>query len=970
MTLAEWNDRLANHFEAVHAGRPSGRPIFALEHGLTPEDVSNLSEAVRERLRTAPPTTQHRLPLVVYAAELGYRFDGTEFWPSFEAETPGWTQHGRRAWLRRAFQLFHRDYGGARPSGPWAEHFSIIAWPITHAVLPADLQRHLVRALWGIRSLLLVLDSDDPGVIGRHVRSASAGASSRFLALCEQPALVGQIALALFEEDASQAFLEPDLVARLVAGVRRRAEDSSLFDEARHAARLGLRGIRSRGTGERPAVQTEDSQDLDMPSVPSPRSLGLQVDLELRPRLGRDGAERWDAVLKLPALRPLVAYRPDLHDALDTSWLDVAGSDRSLAPGVLLHGRQTVVLDHLPGPDQPLLQLDTQERRLQHLVSALRLPRSEHRVFRVASDGAAREVRGRVLRPGQRYVLLTRGELPEALADARVPLTCSGAEAAQFEVADPDDGRWRDALAPYGIDVRSTVSIWPAGIPPTAWDGAGSVEWLAADPIAVGLSADAPVELVELTLDGEGEISVIPPPGQPVYVSLGTLRPGTHILHATALLADGTLAEGELLLRVRLPTPWTSAGSPANPLRVRVTPAASIRDLLTGHAIVEAYGPPDVKARLRFAFLDRQGATIGPALQTGRSDLPLTADQWGDALDRYVLSDERALARAVRASTVCLTIDSGAAGSAEVRFDRTDEPLRWDRRRDTVQLLDDRDDETPVSVQALWANEPLRAVPVPTSEALEGLAAGVGGVLIATAGHRAAAVLSPPALDGSLADIAALRPPCNFGDPLRTPATLDGLLACLEQWAMADRVGIGGAGRILRRHVLREGARAVAATCGPNWVRAENAASQSGRSGIDEFASHIPARSSPPTWRRDLPTAPALARADLRTRVSRLATLGQALGALPPRQAVAQRRRDRGPDHPRWLAEFVLRLASAPHTVRAWAGDYTHDGLGHVLDHPHLLRAARYIVIASASGTDDSDEDLTLYPSWSWPSLS
>lgn len=969
MNLAEWSDRLGSHFEAVHARRPAGRPVFALEHGLAPAEVSTLSEAVRDQIRRACPTTRHRLPFVVYAAELGYRFNGTEYWPSFESETPGWTEHGRRAWLRQAFEAFHRDYGGARPTGPWAEHFSIIAWPITHAVLPSDLQRHLVRALWGVRSLLRVLDSDDPVVIGRHVRAASAGANNRFLTFCEQPALVGQIALALFEEETSQTFLEPDLVARLVAGVRRRAEDGSLFEEARRAARLGLRGLRSRGSGLDP--RRGETSDLDVPSVPSPRSLGLDVDLELRPRLGRDGAEQWDAVLKLPGLRPLVAYRPDLYDALDTSWLDVEGSDRSFAPGVLLNGRQTVVLDRLPNPEQPLLQLDTPDGRLRHLLSALRLPRAEHRVFRIANDGAAREVRGRVLRPGQRYILLTRADLPEALADARVALTCSGAEAARFEVSDPDDGRWRDVLAPYALDVRSTVSIWPSGVPPTAWDGDGLAEWLSTDPVAVGLSADGPVELVELSVDGGDAVALTPVPGQPAFVSLGVLRPGTRTLHATALLADGTLADGDLLVRVRQPTPWTPSASPISPLRVRATPtAASMRDLLTGRAAIEAYGPPGIKARLNFELLDRRGVALGPTIQTGRAELPLTVDQWEGALDRYLLSDEKALTRTVRASTVCVTVDAATAGQAQIRFDRTDEPLRWDRCGDVVRLLDDRDEETPIRVQALWANRPLDAMSVPTKEALDGLAAGVGGVLTAADGRNQAVILTPPALNGSLDDFVALRPPCDFGETARTPGALDTILDRLERWAAAERVGIGGAGRILRRHVLREGACAIAAMCGSNWVRAEDEASHAGRSGLDDLATSIPARSSPSTWRRELPTAPALARSDLRERVRRLDKLGQALGALPHPQPTAQRRRDRGPDHPRWLAEFTLRLASAPHTVRTWAGEHTHDGLSHVLDNPHLLRAARFIVIASATGSDASDEDLTLYPSWSWPSLS
>ena len=973
MTLADWHDRLADHFSDVHARRPEGRPVFALEHGLSADEVAALSAAVRDRVRVAAPTARHRLPLVIYAAEFGYRFEGTEYWPSFEDETPGWAAHGDRAWLRRAFQAFHADHRGARPTGPWAEHFSIIAWPITHAVLPADLQRHLVRALWGLRTALRVLDTDDPTQIGQHVRAAATGASNRFLSFCEQPALVGQIALALFEEpDASASLLEPALVDRLVAGVRRRSEDGALFEEVRRAARLGLRGLRSGRGGGRPPTGDGTVGDAPFSTDPTPRSLGLDVDLELRPRTGRDGRETWDLVLRLPGLRPLVTHRPELHDALDQAWLDVEGSGRSLAPGSLLQGRQVVVLDTLPDASRPLLRLDTENARLGHLVGTLRLAATDHRLFRIAADGAAREVRGRAVRPGQSYILVTTEDPPRIDGTTLVSLTCTGAAASRFMVPDAADTSWGEALEPYGIHVRSTVSLWPAGVPPTLWDGAGTAEWLVTDPVAVGVSADAPIELLELTLNGSDALHFDGlTPGEPTYVSLGPLRPGVHRLTATAMLANGTLAEGELEVRVRQPALWQPAESPVSPLRVRTEPPApSIRDLLSGAATVEAYGPQGVKARLGFRFVDRDGRSIGTDVLTGRADLPITQDQWHEALDRYVVSAPKELARAHRSVSVRVTVDGGALGSTTIRFDRVDEPLRWDRHDGRIRLLDDRDDQRPLEVEALWATQPLAAVGVDAADALDGFAVGAGGVLTARDGVHVAAVLVTPTAGGSQDALRALRPACDFEDIGRTPEAVGRSLAALERWADADRVGSGGADRILRRHVLKEGARALATLLSPNWSHAEDRAYQAGRSGLDDLAAAIPARSSPPGWRRHLPTAPALAPASLRDRTSRLAALGRALGALPDRGPTAVRRAERGPDHPRWLAELALRLASAPHTVRPWSGDHLAAGLAHVLGHPHLLRAARYVVLAAASGAVESDDDLVLYPSWSWPSRS
>ena len=966
MTLDAWNDRLAAHFAGVRAGRLPSRPVFALEHGLSPDETSALSVAVRDHLRGAPPTGSHRLPLVVYAAEYGYRFDGNEYWPAFERETPGWTEHGSRDWIKLAFLHFHTAYGGVHPSGPWAEHRTIIAWPITHAVLPADLQRHFTRALWNLRALLRILESDDPADVGRHIRAAATGASGRFHTLCQQPALVGQLALALFEKEPADAaaFLDPALVDRIAQAVRTRAEDRALFDEARHAARIGLHGLRARGAGTRPS-----GDRVSMPTDPTPRSLGLGVDLTLRPRLDRDGAERWDLVLHLPDLRPLVAYRPGLHDALDSAWLDVEGSDRALAPGALLGGRLAVVLDRLPDPSRPLLTLDTDNARLQHLVGALGLDPAPLRLFRVAADGAAREVRGRVTRPEQSYVLLASGGVPDLPDATPIVVTCADVQAVRFSVPDPTPPDWAEALEAAGVPVRSTVALRPAGAPPVAWDGAGSATWLATDAPTIAVSADGPIELLELSLDGGRPLHLdTPTPGAHAFVSLGSLPPGPHTLSATAVLADGSLAEGVLDLCVRPLRSWQPSDAGVTPLRARITPLApTIRDLLAGDVSLEAYGPPGVKVRVVFCFTDSDGHRIGDEIKTSRVGLPLTPDGWAKLLDRHVLSNQRALGWTTRACSVHVTLDGGALGRVEAVAERTDELLRWDRVGDCVRLLDDRDSPTPLTVEALWADRPLRPEALDPDGARAGLPTGPGGILHATDGTHAATLLVGPTVERSgLEGLAALRPDCDFGNVGRTPASLAATLTALERWGRGERVGAGSTALSVRLHVLSEGACALAAATGETWARAERQV-RTGEGDAEALADHIPSRSTPPRWRDALPTPAELASADRSGRVDLLVRLGRALAALP---AAGNSRPSRRSERARWLAELALRLASAPHTVVPWAGGHLDDGLAHVLDHPPLIRAARYVVLSVPTAPDAGDVPLTPYPSWSWPSRS
>ena len=154
MTLNRWEERLEKQFEGLHKTRLTSvgdNHLFALEHGLSEDDRAALEREICAYIKTAEPSDRHWLAWVVYAAELGYRYEGAEYWQTFEGRTPGWLAHGDRYFIRDSYHKFNKVFGGAKPRGPWAEHFSIICWPITHAILPEDLQRQLAQILFEVR---------------------------------------------------------------------------------------------------------------------------------------------------------------------------------------------------------------------------------------------------------------------------------------------------------------------------------------------------------------------------------------------------------------------------------------------------------------------------------------------------------------------------------------------------------------------------------------------------------------------------------------------------------------------------------------------------------------------------------------------------------------------------------------------------------------------------------------------------
>lgn len=97
-------------------------PVYAVEHGLTPDEVCTvnalLSENFRASMRADPA---HWLVWTAAAAEVGYRYDGTEYWDSFRETIPQWLDRNRdRDKIREFYRKFASSYRGLTPSGPWA----------------------------------------------------------------------------------------------------------------------------------------------------------------------------------------------------------------------------------------------------------------------------------------------------------------------------------------------------------------------------------------------------------------------------------------------------------------------------------------------------------------------------------------------------------------------------------------------------------------------------------------------------------------------------------------------------------------------------------------------------------------------------------------------------------------------------------------------------------------------------------
>ena len=979
MDLASWHARLTQHFSQLREVRHAtggDRPIFALEHGLEAEERKALAGAVRAHIAHAAPSIDHALAWIVYAAEIGYGFTGDEYWQTFEDQTPGWTHRGDRYWIRRCYRMFERQYAGARPSGAWAEHFSIICWPITHAILPRDLQHQLARILYELRNSFSAELFESPPKLGELIAARSWNGTSRFQNLAQETHLVGQIAAALLLQGqlGTSSLIHPAALQRIGADLDRERRAREWLRGARRGAheRAQIRGL-SLGRGAAPMpVRRLDEARTEI------AALGIEPRLVLRP--GDASRFSWDVSLEIPDLSHLLVRFPKTRDILTGSRCTVAGaSGRPLARGRCLHGTQRVLLARWPRADEVLLQFEQTDPQLEYLLRTECLLRpGPSWLFRIASDGLAYELRSLRVRPGERYILLSADGPVQTTEHVRpVQLQCQGVHGALIALPAALTSQWEAELGRLGLGRAKKIEVWPAGLGAVAWDGEGHGEWLASERPCLAICADHELGALMVSL-GQGRFdSNDIAAGQIIFVELPQLHIGLHTvrIHTRSgpIETPWSTADLDVAMRIREATPWLPGVSSHGPLSVQVDPPApTLEQLWEGRVEMSVRGPTGRHVKCAVSLRDRESGAATVTKHLPPVPLPVTADIWRRHFERH-FQKTREAPIAYETARVCeIQFTCEELGAFTVRCEREFTPLRWAVRRDgqryLARLLDDSGDTTPPQVVRMAFEAPIADEPLEFAQAYEVPTA--GGLYVARRGASSAAVIMPPTVRG----LADLRCASHIDARERSAEAVLRAIAVARTWGSARLPGnLFSATR--QRDVLQAlAAHIFRLIGGDTWASVELSAS-SGSDGFADLKRAISKRREEAGIGAALAIdCAALAAVTYEERVQRMASLATSFHLLPPRPlpeipsdgAVIRRGRPTGERDPMWLSELALRLASNPAVVEEWAGEELRAGTARLLEVPTLARAARFLVIATDRHLQSRAAPGELYASWGW----
>lgn len=935
-TLEHLHQRLDTHFRALAEARGqlgTHTPVFALEHGLDADELENLRETVRAAVAQGFAYKYRKwwLPFVVYAAESGYGYVGGEYWQTFADETPRWAEVGDRDWIGYQFKKFADEYGGLRPRGAFARHFSIIAWPIVHAVLPVYLQRNLAQLLFEFRTALTSDLLNDPEALGARLAARTGQYTERFRIFSENTALLGSVAAALLGEGDESPYLLPSTQQRLVESLSRESESRRWLTSARQAA------SRVRAKGFRPAAKTAST-----PPAPAAGRVTPHQPTDPKLQLRRDTGQ-WQLYAALPDLTPIGARLPEVVEELRGRRAIVDGVEGApLARGRLLFPGQSVRLARWPRPEAPFVQLVGAPEQVNRLLADQCVVRGGPVwLFRLRMRGLADEIKGRVVRPGQTYIVVQgqSAPTPEIPWAEETALDITGMRAFVLRVPDQITDVDQSTLEAIGISVITDLTVQPVGIVASAWDGEGGIEWLAGERAAIAFMTDIDAIRLELTLGGAPYTIDWPSGQQELFLQLDDLEVGTHELGVRLFVTDeGPAAAETLFITIRDPEVRPEGATAAEGVRLLASPARpTLAELWDGRASLSIEGPPEMIADLRVTLRSESGEQLA---QIHRSiELPVSEDAWLK-LAQDARGDQRFQGVYDDAESVEIAVSRAGIGFASLECDRGYRPLRWRVTRQHgngfLARLVDRTDGGSTRVELFTVEDPLRPVPHDRDATVH--VPPLGGLLRATAADAQQSIVLPTQ-PNEVWRAGLIRPLVHAGQ--KTPQEIVRLADGYRMWDEAELPADPFA-QNLRARVLEAIARETVSLIGGGyWGAVERRLI-----GADDLHRHIDdMQKAVGVKRHQQAIAAALAR-----HIGESSTRGDLLAGFA--EVIAPTLRYRGLAGVATAPKFLLLLASRPGLILDWDPAERDQILAAVVTAPVLLRAARFAVLGSRAFMD------------------
>jgi hypothetical protein len=538
-----------------------------------------------------------------------------------------------------------------------------------------------------------------------------------------------------------------------------------------------------------------------------------------------------------------------------------------------------------------------------------------------------------------------------------------------LEIPSALSAAWEETLRQLSLNLSKKIEVWPAGLAAAAWDGEGRGEWLASEQPCLGICADHAIDALNIGIGDTLELAIDysrQPPGAPVFVELPRLAIGLHNIRIKARHRPESdaedLGELEVVMRVREAQPWSPGINRHGALSVSIEPVKpTLEQLWEGQVDISFQGPRDRKISCKVSLLERLDAPAKLIKILPPLSLPVTPAIWRLHFQQYFRKLEDVEAAYDIARVCALEFNAEELGRFSLTCEREFVPLRWALRRENaewaVQLFDDTGNAGQPVITHYDFETPI--VPRILVSSLQYIAPSEGGMYLARTPNAMRAIIVPPRIR-QIRGFADLGCSPRIDGGVRSPQTVAEGVKMARLWGEAKLPGSILA-VMRRREVLLAFVRyIVRLLCGEDWIRAEDRLPPPPSScrNLGALISNRPHQAAIGAVIDEKHVSLATDPREERVRVLSAIiaahfNFGSAIGPT---------------NDPLWLTELAVRLVSYPVNIEPWAGGNLAHGITRLCgDLSVLVRAARYLVIATDRDLRSQGTSEELYAGWGSP---
>ncbi|MGI8541988.1 MAG: hypothetical protein ACR2MD_00735 [Aridibacter sp.] len=959
MSLVEFHNSLSQHFSTLRNNREAiNGTVFALEHGLDSKQRESLKQAIHNHLQTKQPDENNWLPWVVYAVEIGYEFDGHEYWQSFENKTPDWCNNGNRHFIRDGFKKFVQLFGGYRPSGVWANHFNIISYPITHALLPRDLQYQLARVLFNLRSYINRTLIQSPQLLGRKIAENCYDETKRFQQFAQNHDLIGLIAreiLTIDEKGSDNVILLPTF-KRIIGDLRETSEARVWLDETKSE-------ITSRTYTKGRSGKT------------------LKPQIILR----RIEKCNWDVLLDIPDFEPLAESSEEIENFLKSARPRLTGNlgGKRLARGRLIkYGSFSEKLESFPENDHQLLNF---RRDLPKVLEnffkrefVIDLP--EYTIFTVQEGGFAQQHESRVVNPEGNYIIMCREPVKDNSLLSPLVSSCKKVHLYSLSSNKLTDTQHREFLKHLEVKIETNFSLTPVGTPPISWDEGYKVEYIDGETPHFAIKINQPWTAVRIQLEDFDELKINNQTTSGyVFFSLPPLSTGLYkVSYSIKNELDSDFQSlGEISIYVKDRTIWQPGTTNQNAmLLLPDPPKPNYEQFFNGNVNFQIYSP-ETSVEVSLYLLSKQ-LDLPPLLKRNivTGILPQDVDEINRKINEIV-EDAKVLEISEEAYFCRLEFKSEELGSIPFDFRREFNPIQWEVKSNssgkTILNLSEEtfgDEETKIFHYKFESPDQVSELEY-DRHFPDHIVQDSGGLFVASTPKQKKGIIVLRANEiksyrsfseiGKGSDFTL-----NLQSYTRTKENLSKLIDLYCLWKTSRTVGSVFSKKDVQKVLDTILFKAVCLIDDNNWKKLEPQYCQnfSNNYSKESIIKSVSPKSSIQTELSKLNIfgLPTYELVEILTSIYKSEVTAEKIVKKSKSNSI---RSIIKPIKQDWFTEFALRLCSHPETIKEWSqtDEKFQKGLEKMLAVPSLVRAARFIALNVGN---DFIGNMSFHYKWDW----